>query len=196
MTHATALGAQPNTEQAIYLYEGNEPGHIEWRHLRDLTVADYEAVGAALTEIQHFLTGQLNRLLLVEQDLRDEVGQLELQLPDLDRMRQAEIWVPRLDLRVVHLSVGLRMYEEYALARATRIWGRESNGYKETRALFHGVYDASQAYRIVYYLRNALVWLCQPKSDPPGQSKPDPLRAKRGVAGNRTGTHLRLLRSS
>ena len=33
-------------------------------------------------------------------------------------------------------------------------------------------------------------WLCQPKSNPPGLSKPDPLRAKRGVPGNLTGTHL------
>ena len=157
MIDETALGAQPDTEQAIYLYKGDEPDHIKWRYLRELTVADYEAVGGALTEIQRFLTGQLNRLSLVELDLRDEVGQLELQLTDLDHMRQAELWVPRLELRVIHLSAGLRMYEEYALARATRMWGKESDGYEETRALFHGVYDASQAYRIVYYLRNALV---------------------------------------
>ena len=157
MTDAIVQGVQPDTEQAIYLYEGDEPGHTKWRSLRELTLNDYETVGTALNEIQQFLTGQLNRLLLVQQDLRDEVAQLELQITDLDRMRQAESWVPRLELRVIHLSAGLRMYEEYALARATRLWGKESGGYEKTRALFHSIYDASQSYRIVYYLRNALV---------------------------------------
>ena len=124
MINEAALDGHPDVEQAIYLHEGDEPGHVKWQQLREITVADYEAVGLALAEIQRFLTGQLSRLLLAEEDLRDEVGQLELQLVDLDRMRQAELWVPRLELRVIHLSAGLRMYEEYALARATRLWGK------------------------------------------------------------------------
>ena len=42
----------------------------------------------------------------------------------------------------------------------------------------------------VQALGDDIRWLCQPKSNPPGLSKPDPLRAKRGVTGNLTGTHL------
>ena len=90
-------------------------------------------------------------------DLRKTVAELLIKLADINFARQSELWVPDIKYRVLNVSAGLRMYEEYVEAEVGRHWTENSPQWESMKDVFHDLYDGSLSYRIVYYLRNALV---------------------------------------
>jgi hypothetical protein len=141
----------------LYRYENPAPHKVNFIPVRKLTSSEYEAAGTAIQIVSDAMRGFDDYLRRAMEDLRMTVADLLIKLTDINFARQSELWVPDIKYRVLNVSAGLRMYEEYVEAEVARLWTNNSVQWKLMKDIFHDLYDGSLPYRIIYYLRNALV---------------------------------------
>ncbi|SFH43550.1 hypothetical protein E3O11_12715 [Cryobacterium levicorallinum] len=142
-------------EKWLYGYEGEGPGEIEFHPIRMLSDDEYDAVRHAIKTVLDVLTGPTSFSELARRDMARTFIDLSQRLGDLDESRKVEIWGPELEYRIVSVSSAVRMHEEFVLTTIQK--RKDPTAEASAKAIFNRTYDGSQAYRIIYSLRNALV---------------------------------------
>jgi hypothetical protein len=136
--------------RALYRYEQVEPGHIRWVEVRRLSPAEWLEVTTALVEVGRVVRSFDQFLEVAWADLEEARKHV---LEKASQSRHVRDAFSLLEYRLLAFSTALRLYHEYVIAEANRADDR----YVRTAldAVFSEHYDASQAYRVVYSLRNA-----------------------------------------
>lgn len=143
-------GQPGETVKALFRHERRGPHDFGFVQVRQLTDEEWDAVIAAHGEVHQVVQSFDRFLSFAWQDLqaarRDAIDRA---IPERDGSIGS-----LLEYRVLGYSTALWLYEEYVIAEVNR---RKDEDLKEAvRALFSDTYDSSQAYRLVYSLRNGL----------------------------------------
>lgn len=141
-------------EKWVYGYSPTESG-LQFHPIRRLTDDEYDAAGQAVKVILDVLTGPTSFSELTRNDLSRTVDDLNQRLARKDELRKVEVWGPELEYRIVAVSAALRMHEEFVTAIIRK--RNDPAALASAKTAFKATYDRSQAYRIIYSLRNALV---------------------------------------
>lgn len=137
--------------RALFRYEQVEPGHIRWVEVRQLPPDEWQEVTTALGEVGRVVRSFDRFLEVAWTDL--EEGRKHVLERAAESRHLVIDAVSLLEYRLLAFSTALRLYHEYVIAEANRADARSVRTALD--AIFSEHYDASQAYRIVYSLRNA-----------------------------------------
>lgn len=142
----------PAQEKWVYGYTPTSDG-VEFHPVRQLSEGEYDAAGNAVKVLLDVLTGPTAFAELARRDMTTTIEDVRARLAT--DFRDIQRWGPELEYRIVAVSAALRMHEEFVMSTI----GKRSDDEARTGAkvIFRGTYDRSQAYRIIYSLRNALV---------------------------------------
>ena len=154
MDLANSAEANPAQEKWLYGYSPTADG-VEFHAIRQLSDDEYEAAGHAIKVILDVLTGPTSFAEIVRKDMTGTLAHLSERLTQRNEFRKIEVWGPEVEYRIVAASAGVRMHEEFALAAIGKLG--DSAALVRAKAIFSAAYDRSQAYRVIYSLRNALV---------------------------------------
>lgn len=141
-------GQPGETVKALFRHERRGPHDFVFVQVRRLTDDQWDAVIAAHNEVHQVVQSFDRFLSFAWQDLqaarRDAI---ERAIPERDGSIGS-----LLEYRVLGYSTALWLYDEYVTAEVNRRGDEDLK--KAVGALFSDTYDSSQAYRLVYSLRN------------------------------------------
>lgn len=136
---------------ALVRYEEPEPHSIQWVEVRRLPPEEWQSVAEALAVVDSVVRSYDRFLTTAWADL-EKAHQYVLDQAVVSRHLVLDA-LGVLEYRLLGFSTAIRLYETYITAEANR--ARDGSVSAAIRSIFSERYDASQAYRVIYHLRNA-----------------------------------------
>ncbi|WP_104133836.1 hypothetical protein [Cryobacterium sp. Y62] len=137
--------------RALYQYANPKPGEVTWIEVRELSIAEWEAVVAAHANVYRLTRGLDAFPSFAWGDLQNARDELLRQLREQTWPNE---WMGQLiEHRILNFSTALKLYHAHVTAQVNRIGDGELKD--RVASAFSETYDRNFGYRLIYSMRNA-----------------------------------------
>ncbi|MCU6479022.1 hypothetical protein [Arthrobacter sp. A2-55] len=141
------------SEDAEHISPSGNPGKV-LTVVRQLAPGELENLQQAIQTVTNVIQGFIVYMTQALDDLAESLQRIYAEASGMSRdpnSRRIE-----LEYRMLNVCAAIKMFEEHIYSEIDRKYGVDSTQRTEARQIFNKTYDESGAYRILYYLRNAI----------------------------------------